>query len=138
MLEDKMGSVAFSMYPKVYEKYGEFLASEEPIKVFGRVDLRDESEPKISIDRVELWKKEKSEKKESSSVIYVLLKDNSEKELVSGVLQMSPGNVPVIAQIKVNGEYKLLKFPFEVDANEELLHGLQMIVGEKNIKYVKK
>ena len=138
-VEDKMGSVAFSMYPKVYERYGSFLDSEEPIKITGRVDLRDESEPKITIDRVEIWQNVNANKAQNSgSVVYVLLANDSEKELVSGVLQMHPGATPVIAQVKENGKYVLKKFPYSVTPDQEFLHKLQLIVGEKNIKYVQK
>ncbi len=138
-VEDKMGSVAFSMYPKVYERYGSMLDSEEPIKITGRVDLRDESEPKITIDRVEIWQNVNANKPQNSgSVVYVLLANESEKELVSGVLQMHPGATPVIAQVKENGKYVLKKFPHSVTPDTEFLHKLQLIVGEKNVKYVQK
>lgn len=138
VLEDKMGTVAFSMYPKVYDRFSTFLSSEEPVKVWGRVDLRDEKEPKISIDRVEPWKNQKAEKANFTNVIYVRIKDGNEKDLVSGVLQMHPGKVPVVAQVRVNGENKLMQFPYTVDLSEELLHELEMIVGGENVKQVRK
>ena len=139
-VEDKMGSVAFSMFPKVYERYGAFLEGEEPIKLTGRIDLKDESEPKVTIDKVEPWKNQRAEETKSapSSVLYVLIRDNSEKELVTGVLQMHPGATPVHAQIRVGGEYKLMQFPYKVDVNDELLHKLQLIVGEKGVKLTTK
>ena len=141
-VEDKMGSVSFSMFPKVYERYGSFLEGEEPIKISGRIDLRDESEPKNNVDKVEPWTNKKAKEQastgESSSVLYVLIKDNSEKELVAGLLQMNPGFTPVIAQIRVGDKFKLAQFPYKVEVNEDLLHGLQMIVGENGLKYTKK
>ena len=54
-LEDREGSIAFSMYPRAYESYGHLLEADLPVKAYGRLDLRDESEPKISVEKLEPW-----------------------------------------------------------------------------------
>lgn len=139
-VEDKSGSISFAMYPRAYEKYGSLLEGESPIKVFGKIDLRDESEPKLNIDKVELWENTVSTKKTSASggILYVLINNDSEKELVSGVLQMFEGTTPCQAQMKINGVSRLVQFQTKVDVCDELLHRLQNIVGENRIKYVEK
>lgn len=45
-LEDREGTVEFSMYPRAYEQYGALLEADVPVKAYGKIDLRDESEPK--------------------------------------------------------------------------------------------
>lgn len=141
-IEDRMGSIAYSMYPRAYEAYGSLLEGDAPLKITGKIDLRDESEPKINIDKAEIWENSKGgahrASSEKSGILYVLIENQSEKELVSGVLQMFEGNTPCQAQMRVGAGYKLVQFPTKVDVCDELLHRLQNIVGEKRIKYVKK
>lgn len=137
-LEDRMGNIAFSMYPKAYETYGDLLDADSPLKIFGKIDLRDESEPKINIDRVELWNNESAQKNTSAGVLYVLIESATEQKLVAGVLQMFEGGTRCQAQIKRNGQSKLVEFPSKVEICDELLHRLANIVGESKVKYVKK
>ena len=137
-LEDRMGSVAFSMFPKAYERYGEHLQGDGPVKVTGRIDLKDESEPKVIIDTVEPWTNAKSSSG-ASSTLYVLILNQSDKELVLKALEMHPGKTPVFAQMKdATGKAVLVNLKRSVTIDEELLHKLQFILGEKNIKITHK
>ena len=133
-VEDKMGSVAFSMFPKAYERYGYLLQGDDPIKVTARIDLKDESEPKVIIDSVEVWSKASTDA-DAKTTLYLLITSDSDKELVENALQMHPGKTPVFAQMKNEvGKYVLVPLPHKVTIDEELLHKLQFILGEKNIK----
>ena len=144
-LEDRSGSIAFSMYPRAYEKYGELLLADAPLKVVGKIDLRDESEPKISIEKLELWKNSDAEvkhaepsAKKSNGILYVLVFNNVEKDMVADVLAMHPGNTPCQAQVKQNGVSKLMEFSQRVEICPDLLSRLEDVLGVNRVKYVER
>ncbi len=139
IIEDSLGTIDFTMYPRVYEQYGALLASDEPLKIYGRVDLHDESEPKISVDRLEIWQNTANKTKEvSKGILYVLLEDAGKYKFVESILQMYQGATPCQAQMKVDGKYRLVEFSTKVDVCDELLHRLQVAIGDKCVKFVAK
>lgn len=142
-LEDRSGSIAFSMYPRAFEKYGELLLADAPLKVVGKIDLRDESEAKVSVEKVELWQNAKAEaakaepmQKKSNGILYVLVFSNVEKDMVADVLAMHPGNTPCQAQVKQNGVSKLMEFSQHVEICPDLLSRLEDVLGASRVKYV--
>ena len=138
-LEDREGTVAFSMYPRAYEQYGTLLEADCPVKVYGKIDLRDESEPKISVEKMEVWenKRKKEQNATKTGVVYVLVEDDAVRKLVTGVLAMFPGDIPVRAQMCVNGKMCLKEFRQRVEPTDELIKRLANIVGESKVRYVK-
>ena len=139
MLEDKMGSISFSMYARAYEQYGKLLESDAPLRVFGRIDLRDETDPKVNIDRLELWKNNSVQTNSTSKgVLYVLVNTPTEQKLIAGVLTMFPGDTPVQAQVWRGGKQMLMEYPMRVEVTDELIKRISNIVGDARVKYVKK
>ncbi len=138
-LEDRMGAISFSMYARTFEQFGSLLDSEIPLKVFGRIDLRDETDPKVNVDKLEVWKNDNAENaKTRKDILYVLISTVTEQKLVAGVLTMFPGDTPVQAQVKKDGKSMLMEYPMRVEVTDELLHRISNIVGEARVKYVKK
>lgn len=144
-LEDRSGSIAFSMYPRAFEKYGELLLADAPLKVVGKIDLRDESEAKVSVEKVELWQNAKAEAAQSApaqtknnGILYVLVFSNVEKDMVADVLAMHPGSTPCQAQVKQNGNSKLMEFSQHVEICPDLLSRLEDVLGANRVKYVEK
>lgn len=145
-LEDRMGSMEFTMYPRAYEKYGELLAGDSPLKITGKIDLRDESEPKINIDKAEVWQNSKAPQNQErrttqnggGGILYVLLQNSEEKNIVVDILQLYPGDTVCQAQVTQNGKARLMQFAQSVTICSELLERLQSVLGEKRVKYVKK
>ncbi len=143
-VEDRMGSVSFSMYPRAYEKYGELLNADAPLKVTGRIDLRDESEPKVSIEKLELWQNDQQAPpvevptKKSDGILYVLLQNGVEKDMVSDVLALYPGSTPCQAQVRQNGSSRLMEFSQRVRVCDDLLMRLQDVLDVSRVKYVVK
>ena len=144
-LEDRSGSIAFTMYARAYEKYAELLAGDAPVKVSGKIDLRDESEPKITVDSLELWhnnavaqKPVKAEKREAEGVLYVLVNSPDEHGTVADVLKMYAGNTPCQAQITYDGKPHLLEYPQSVEICDELLARLCDLLGGNRVRYVRK
>ena len=138
-LEDKMGAISFSMYARAYDQYGALLDTDAPVKVYGRIDLRDEADPKVNVDRIEVWQNNQKETSATrSGILYVLISNLTEQKLVAGVLTMFPGDTPVQAQVKRDGKSMLMAYPMKVEICDELLKRIANIVGEERVKYVKK
>lgn len=113
--------------------------------MYGKIDLRDESEPKISIEKAELWHNEKAETinnapqtAKTNGILYVLLQNGVEKDMVADVLALHPGDTPCQAQVRQNGTNKLMQFSQKVDVCEDLLSRLQDVLGSQRVKYVVK
>ena len=127
------------MYARAYDQYGPLLDTDAPVKVYGRIDLRDESDPKVNVDRIEVWQNNQKETSATrSGILYVLISNLTEQKLVAGVLTMFPGDTPVQAQVKRDGKSMLMAYPMKVEICDELLKRIANIVGEERVKYVKK
>ncbi len=144
-VEDRMGSIAFSMYPRAYEQYGDLLSADGPIKVYGKIDLRDESEPKVNIDRAEIWQNNTTQKPVQNSsgvkkngILYVLIENGVQKDIVRDILEMYPGDTICQAQVCVNGKAKLMQFAQRVNICDGLMNLLRNELGKNNVKYVEK
>ncbi len=131
-LEDMMGSISFTMYTRAYERYFELLDAELPVKVVGKIDLSDESEPKIVIERMEIWKNSDAEGAPvRERKLYVNITTVEQKNLVASLLSMYPGKTPCHAQIL--GQVRA--FPQTVEVGDELIFRLKQLLGENNVKY---
>ncbi|MDE5601429.1 MAG: DNA polymerase III subunit alpha [Clostridia bacterium] len=147
LLEDRSGSIAFTMFARANDRYADLISADAPIKVSGRLDLRDESEPKVTIDHVELWQNGNAATaavtsqvtaSASDGVLYVLVNSAAERDTVEDVLKMYVGATPCRAQITYEGRPKLGQFPNGVRICEELLARLSDLLGDDRVKYVKK
>lgn len=137
-VEDMSGSISFSMFASAYEKYGDLIKGESPIIVSARIDLKDESEPKITIDKVELWPKEREAVQEkeninSAGTLYVKIENSEQKNLVDSVCAMHPGDTVCMLQYK--GKLYELKNR-RVNICDALMDKLKNVVGDKFVKYV--
>ncbi len=145
-LEDRTGSIAFSMYARSFERFGAAIGADAPVKVSGKIDLRDESEPKVNIDAVELWQNDGAAKlnrnakqyNPNGGVLYVLINSAAEKDTVADVLALYEGNTPCQAQITYDGRPRLLQYPQTVRICEELLARLSDLLGGDRVRYVSK
>ncbi len=138
-LEDKLGSIAFSMYPKAFESYGDLLFGDAPVKVHGKIDLRDESEPKLSVDKIFAWTKtDDREGDRRFGTLCVLIKNEKDVKLVGSILEMFAGDVACKAQIKGAVKDRLMEFHNRVDASDELIKRLKNVLGDECVKFVAK
>ncbi|MDE6302548.1 MAG: hypothetical protein K2M36_03050, partial [Clostridia bacterium] len=156
-LEDRAGTVSFSLYANAYEKFSSVIAADAPVKVSGKIDLRDESEPKINVDYVELWQngkpsavpathqqteqsaiKSAAPEEKAKGVLYVLVNSTAERDTVSDVLKLYEGITPCQAQITYDGKPRLMQFPKKVRICDELLARLSDLLGSNRVRYVEK
>ena len=147
LLEDRSGSIAFTMFARAYERYADLIAADAPLKVSGKLDLRDESEPKVSVEHVELWQNANTvttpataqvSASASDGVLYVLVNSEAEKGTVEEVIKLYAGSTPCRAQITYEGRPRLVQFQSGVRICEELLARLSDLLGDDRVKYVKK
>ncbi len=151
-LEDRAGSIAFSMYARAYDKFADVLAADAPVKVSGKIDLRDESEPKISVDAMELWQNNTVGRKpvqtaakttavgndKPNGILYVLVNSAAERDTVEEVLSMYKGATPCQAQITYEGRPKLKEYPQTVRICDELIARLCDLLGANRVRHVVK
>ena len=142
-LEDWDGAIAFTMYPRVYEQYAAVLTADTPIKAYGRIDLRDEAEPKIVVEKLEVWsggdaRTAGKESKAAGGVVYVLVESESHASAVTAVLSLYPGDTLVRAQIADKHKPYLRNFRQRVTPCDELFERLRNLVGDKGVIYREK
>jgi len=136
-IEDLSGSINFSVFAPNTEKYAAYLQTQSPVEVEGRLDLRDEREPKIIIDKICPLSSAQSQR-QNNAILCVLIDGYQQKSLVDRVLSMYPGDVPVKQQIAVSEGYRLTIPKEKVSLTDELLLRLKNILGEKHIKIIDK
>ena len=139
-LEDWDGAIAFTMYPRVYEQYASLLAVDTPLRAYGRIDLRDEAEPKIVVEKLEVWSGEDSHAtgaagRNGGGVVYVLVESEAHASAVTAVLSLYPGDTLVRAQIADKHKPYLRNFRQRVTPCEELFERLRNLVGDRGVIY---
>ena len=71
-----------------------------------------------------------------SGVVYVLVGDSAVTKIVTGLLAMFPGDVPVRAQMKgSDGRMCLREFRQKVEPTDELLERIANLVGSDRVRY---
>lgn len=69
-------------------------------------------------------------------MVYVLVDGDSTIRLVTGIIAMFPGDVPVRAQMRgADGKMCLREFAQKVEPTDELIRRLGTIVGENHVRY---
>lgn len=138
-IEDLSGVIDFAMYGYTVRRYEKFLQTEEPVIVDGKLDFRNESEPKIVIDKLQyLQPMEDKKASTANKVLWVKLEDKNLWNLIENVLCMFEGDTPVKAQVNIGGKDKAFLFPSSVETSDELMNRLYNILGENNVMLVSK
>lgn len=133
LIEDLAGSLNFALYAPNHEKFAALLQTENPVEVEGRLDLRDDSEPKIVIEKISLLKENKET---SDATLWVLLNGKGLFDLLDKIFSLFPGQTEAKAQIIVEGGYRVEKFQSKVAVCDELLSRLNNVVGQDKVKIV--
>ncbi len=136
VVEDKMGTIQYAIYPRVYQRVSALLLEDAPFKIFGKIDMRDENEPKLTIENVEKWVVEQKEA-EREGVLYIRIKNNSEKVNAFSILSMHSGSCKCYAQIEKPTGAELVDTKFRVDPNAKLISSLEMALGKKCVLFKK-
>ncbi len=146
-VEDVYSSIECVLFPKVYERFKDKIEDDAIIVVSGRLQLRDDEKPTIVVDKLEVFDEnadsdyeeganEVETFKKEKETLYVKI-DNENEDLQDEVMEIIvsyPGDIEVILVIN-NKKYRLTEKCRNCKA---LLYELYDVLGEKNVKIVKK
>lgn len=141
-LEDNYGSIEVIAFPNIYERHKETLIEDKAILIDGTLQVRDEQDPSIIINRLmEINKENFSQNNVNSDIIndgkilYIRMKSYNKTlyEELREVLLNHKGNSDVIIYFDDSKKSAKLK-EIRVDlADNNLINRLSLILGDDNI-----
>ena len=133
VVEDMTGQVEFAAFPTVYSKYRDLFTDAVPVKVTGRLSMREDKANTIMIDEISML--EKTERYR----LYLRFDAESAKKLerVTEVLRRYPGSHDVLFFRSDTGKQQLAPRELCVSGSETLLEVLRNLLGFDNVKFVK-
>ncbi len=137
-LEDWDGAIEFAMYSRAYEEYGHLLETDKPLRAYGKLELRDESDLRIIVEKLDVWEQTRRDENEhvlNPGKLYLYVRDRDCAAAVAPVLAMFPGNVPVFGQFTDKPKAYLESLHKNVEVCDELMARLANIVGETGIVF---
>ena len=144
-LEDLYGAIEAVVFPKTLAQYEALIQPGQVILVTGRLDIQEEKEPKLLVERVESVPEQAPPMPADTNPapnpragLYLRLPSQSGKEFESAynAVTTAPGTLPVYIRFVDSG--KMVKAPKEwcVTPNEGLLTQLKEVLGESNVAMV--
>ena len=140
VIEDFSASVGITAFSSVLSMYRPLLEGKSPVILSGRITEREDREPEIICDKVELLPQnaENIGKKSIKSGLYLKLRNiNDETFLkVKEILSKYKGNT--VVYIYCTDTKKKLEAPKSlwISKNQSLLNELYVVLGEENVKTV--
>ncbi|MBQ8972164.1 MAG: DNA polymerase III subunit alpha, partial [Clostridia bacterium] len=126
-LEDLYGSIEVLVFPKVYEREFEQLVPEAPVRMTGKLSVREDEAPKLLLDRVYALDEEPEEDKPlrytpppaqtappSGRKLYLRLNEGQRERALS-ILKETPGRIPVVLYMVENKKALLTPQEYWVD-----------------------
>lgn len=136
-LEDLHGSVEVIVFPKIYEKYAEYLKEDEIIYVKGRAAVREDENAKLICEVIIPFENKKELKNEQSTKLFLKIPHSKgSMEVVRDikpVLQIYKGNVPVIIFIEEMNKTIKASRDLWISPEEDLIKKLKEILGNNNV-----
>ncbi len=148
-LEDLSSAIEVIAFPKVYEKVAQIVKNDRFIIVTGRVNFKEDEEPKIIADELIELKKENIsstiEKKSSSLVekrvnkierkVFIKI-ERIQPELIDHILRTLAdfsGETPVVIYAEKNKQKMTVKATHFVTPGDELVKALELITGKETV-----
>lgn len=133
VIEDMTGQVEFAAFPTVYSNFRELFEGETPVKVSGRLSMREDKANTVMID--ELSPLEKAEK------FRLYLRFDSEtiqkRGRVLEVLRRYPGSHDVLLFDETTRKQTLVPKEYYVNGSAALIEICENILGRENVKFIK-
>ena len=134
-LEDMVGTVEALVFPKIYEKNKQYLTEDSKVFLRGRASIGDDPVGKLVCEEVipfsaipnELWLQFEDQEFYERTV-----------DSVMAVLRESEGKDRGVMYLKKERKLRRLSPSWAIDAQGRLLEELYTLLGEKNVKVVKK
>ncbi len=131
-LEDIYGTIQLMVFPKVYQRFKDYLKEDEMFTVTGRLSIRDGEAPIVIAENFKKWSApQEEEKKEKILCIKFDMQNKDLYNKVCEILESYQGEEQVYAKCTTTG--KKYKMPIKVNAVNHLLNELNGIIGEENV-----
>lgn len=145
-LEDLYGPIEVIVFPGVYSKCAELLNEDSIVLVSGKINLKEDEEPKILADNIVPLSKENAQKlfntskstkkKQEKKKLYIKLKKQDDEIMnnIKSILQKRRGNIPVYLYIE--SERKKLKANKDlwVNLDDNIIRELEELIGSDGVK----
>ncbi len=134
MIEDMTGQVEFAAFPATYSKYSElFSDSSRPVKLSGRLSMREDRANTIMIDEITPL-----EKVEEFRLYLRFNKDTvGMKDRIASILRRYPGSHEVVFHDVVTGKTMLIPKSYWVNGSASLIDIMINLLGSENVRFVK-
>ena len=143
-LEDMFGTIEVIVFPGVYDRCIQYLFEDNIVIVVGKINLKEEEEPKIiaenivplSEENVNLIFSKRKISLEKGKKMYLKLRNRNNLLMskIRGILQRKKGETPVYLYIESEKTKLLASKDLWVEIDDEIIGELKEIVGEDSIK----
>ena len=133
VIEDMTGQVEFAAFPTVYSKYRDLFSGEIPLKITGRLSMREDKANTVMIDEVAPLEKPERYR------LYLRFnaENSSKKERVAQVLRRYPGEHEVVFFDSDTGKQQLAPRELCVSGSDQLIEIAGNLIGRDNVRFVK-
>ncbi len=139
-IEDMYSSVNITVFSKAYEQYRRLLVSGRPLILSGKVSEREDRDPEVICEKVELIPETAAnQKKTVKKGLYLKIPSiNAPKfEQIKKILGKFGGDIPVIIVCSEDNRRLAAPKSLYIAENPLMLTELEELLGEKNVKFVK-
>ncbi len=139
-IEDLYGTFECMLFPNVYDKYKDRLVEDSMVTIKGRLSVREDESPIVTVDNVSFWK-DKTIVEETPIVnktLYIKF-DTTDMYVYNKVmliLKMYNGDCPVIC--KCTSKNQTFKINYSVNPNNLLINELIGVLDDKSVVLVEK
>mgnify|MGYP002769442329 FL=1 len=138
VLEDMSGSIEIAAFPSIYQKYASLIANDKCVAVRGRFSMREDRDNSILIDEIVPLQKGSKNAGEKRLALNFLSDALHLRNAAVELLHRFPGNTEVLFRDAATGKVLLAPRHCCVNCAEELLFELKRMLGEENVKIVRK
>ena len=131
ILEDFYDKIEIVLFPRTHDKYKHVMVNESLVKVKGRLSIKDDSPPSVSVSEIRTWALAEKEENTNKTTLYLNILPYNEGNIarINEILMAHKGNRPVKMQIA--GQL----FTSEYSVNDPVIvsRELQGLLGGPNI-----
>ena len=136
-LEDLLGQAEVIVFPQSYEKLLGRLHEEQIIVVYGRASVREDEAAKVICNDIIFYDDEATAQ---SQTLWLRIPADSPRSLsdITALLDSPGGSIPIMVYDEMKNEKLKLNRRFWVQVDESLLTKLGEMLGQENVKLVRK
>ncbi|MCM8765726.1 MAG: DNA polymerase III subunit alpha [Candidatus Omnitrophica bacterium] len=136
-LEDLSGEVETLVFPEVHKKFEKFIYNHSCIFLHGKLSLREDS-PRIIA--TELFPIEEARRRFTKTIVLNIVRGllDEDLEALRNIFKANPGKTKVVFEFRDHSGKTWLNLgkEFTVELNDNLIQGIEKILGKENIKYI--